>query len=263
MMSRRWVYLREMGLAPIWRLRHRSAGESESAPSAEEEKNDAAPPVEQRPKAHVLEFPKPKPHPVPGLPPEPSPPLPIDGIDTMGWPELEESIRACQRCVLCKKRIQAVPGVGDQQARWMFVGEGPGEHEDRRGEPFVGPAGQLLDQMLAAIGLHRSKGVYIANAVKCRPPHNRTPEAAEIATCLPFLDRQIALIQPKLLIALGRPAAQALLGHEIKIASARKKRFERGGIPVVVTYHPAYLLRNPNDKGKAWEDLCFIRSIFG
>jgi len=179
----------------------------------------------------------------------------------MDWQELEETIHACRACVLCKQRTQAVPGVGDRQARWMFVGEGPGAEEDRRGEPFVGQAGRLLDRMLAALDLERGKDVYIGNAVKCRPPHNRTPEAAEIAACAAFLDRQIALVRPRLLIALGRPAAQALLGREISIAAARGKRFERDGVPVIVTYHPAYLLRNPLDKGKAWEDLCFARRI--
>jgi len=143
----------------------------------------------------------------------------------------------------------------------MFVGEGPGAEEDRRGEPFVGAAGKLLDNMLVALGLKRGEGVYIANAVKCRPPLNRTPEAAEIAACAPFLDRQIALVQPKVLVALGRPAAQALLGRETSIAAARGKRFEKDGIALTVTYHPAYLLRNPLDKGKAWEDLCFARRL--
>jgi len=143
----------------------------------------------------------------------------------------------------------------------MFVGEGPGSEEDQRGEPFVGQAGRLLDNMLAALGLNRSQDVYIANAVKCRPPHNRTPEPAEVATCLPYLERQIELIRPKLLVALGRPAALALLGTEISIAGARGRIFDCRGIPVVVTYHPAYLLRNPQDKGKAWADLCFARRL--
>ncbi|MDR3213954.1 MAG: uracil-DNA glycosylase [Azoarcus sp.] len=182
-------------------------------------------------------------------------------IAALDWPALEETILACRACPLCERRTQAVPGVGDRGARWMFVGEGPGAEEDRRGEPFVGQAGKLLDNMLAALGLKRGEDVYIANAVKCRPPHNRTPEAAEIAACLPYLDRQIKLVRPRLLIALGRPAAQALLGREISIAAARGKRFEHAGVAVTVTYHPAYLLRNPLDKGKAWEDLCFARRL--
>lgn len=182
-------------------------------------------------------------------------------IATLDWDALEAGIRDCKACVLCERRKQAVPGVGDRQARWMLVGEGPGAEEDQRGEPFVGQAGRLLDNMLAAIGLKRGEDVYIANAVKCRPPHNRTPERGEIAACLPYLDRQIALVQPQLLIALGRPAAQALLDREIAISAARGKRFERAGVAVVVTYHPAYLLRNPQDKAKAWEDLCFARRL--
>ena len=151
-------------------------------------------------------------------------------------------------------------GVGDQRADWLLVGEGPGAEEDLRGEPFVGQAGKLLDNMLAAIGLRRGADVYIANAVKCRPPENRTPEPAEIDACRPFLQRQIEMIQPRLIVALGRPAAQALLGEEVKIAAARGRLHDYQGIPLVVTYHPAYLLRNLGDKAKAWEDLCFMRS---
>jgi DNA polymerase len=152
-----------------------------------------------------------------------------------------------------------VLGVGDVDADWLFVGEGPGAEEDERGEPFVGQAGKLLDAMLAAIDLKRGDNVYIANTVKCRPPGNRTPEPAETAACWPFLARQIALIRPKIIVALGRPAAQMLLNTEVKIGAARGQLFEHGGIPVIVTYHPAYLLRNLPDKAKAWEDLCFMR----
>lgn len=183
-------------------------------------------------------------------------------IATLDWDALETDIRACSACGLCEGRMQAVPGVGDRSAGWLFVGEGPGAEEDKRGEPFVGPAGRLLDAMLAAIGLARGEGVYIANSVKCRPPFNRTPQAEEIATCLPYLERQIALIQPSLIVALGRPAAQALLGQEVKINAARGRVFRRGDVPVVVTYHPAYLLRNPADKARAWADLCHARGVF-
>jgi uracil-DNA glycosylase len=184
--------------------------------------------------------------------------LRIAGLD---WAALEEDIRNCKACELYQRRQQAVPGVGDRNARWMLIGEGPGAEEDLRGEPFVGKAGQLLDNMLAAIGLKRGEDVYIGNAVKCRPPHNRTPEAGELACCRPYLERQIALVRPQLLIALGRPAAQVLLGSELSISAARGKVFQYGDTPVVVTYHPAYLLRNPQDKGKAWEDLCFARRL--
>jgi DNA polymerase len=236
---RRNAILREMGLAPLWRLRLPAEAEAANVSTDADAE----------------------------LPAEPSPVGTGTGnvltarVAAMDWQELEEAIRTCRACALCEKRTQAVPGVGDRQARWMFVGEGPGAEEDRRGEPFVGQAGRLLDHMLAAIGLKRGEDVYIANAVKCRPPLNRTPEVAEMAACAAFLDRQIALVRPRLLIALGRPAAQALLGREISIAAARGKRFERDGVPLIVTYHPAYLLRNPLDKGKAWEDLCFTRRL--
>jgi DNA polymerase len=182
-------------------------------------------------------------------------------ITTLEWEALEADMRTCRACVLCEQRKQAVPGVGGRKADWMLVGEGPGREEDLRGEPFVGQAGRLLDNMLAALGLERGSTVYIANAVKCRPPHNRTPEAAEIGACLPYLERQIELVAPRLLLALGRPAAQALLNTEISISRARGRSFDYRGIPVVVTYHPAYLLRNPQDKGKAWADLCFARKL--
>jgi uracil-DNA glycosylase len=180
-------------------------------------------------------------------------------IARMGWDELNAAIGNCTACVLCKTRKQAVPGVGDVNADWLFVGEGPGAEEDERGEPFVGQAGKLLDAMLAAIDLRRGEKVYIANAVKCRPPNNRTPEAEETAACWPFLERQIELMKPKLIVALGRPAAQTLLQSEVKISAARGRLFAYKGTPLVVTYHPAYLLRNLPDKAKAWEDLCFMR----
>ena len=177
----------------------------------------------------------------------------------MGWDELRDAVSACRACDLCKQRKQAVLGVGDAHADWLFVGEGPGAEEDERGEPFVGQAGKLLDAMLAAIDLKRGDNVYIANTVKCRPPGNRTPEPSETAACWPFLARQIALLQPKLIVALGRPAAQTLLQAEVKIGAARGQLFEHQGIPLIVSYHPAYLLRNLPDKAKAWEDLCFMR----
>ena len=276
--------LREMGLGPIWLKRG-----NDQAAFVPDSITPAQPAVEPSPaKAERLIPPGPAPAAVAISPRaasaaaradavpkseqarQPSPPqqflqpndtVRLARVETLDWTALEDDIRACRACVLCERRKQAVPGVGDRQARWMLVGEGPGEEEDRRGEPFVGQAGRLLDNMLAALGLDRTKDVYIANAVKCRPPHNRTPERVELAACLPYLDRQIALVQPRLLVALGRPAAQALLDRELAISAARGKRFERHGIPVVVTYHPAYLLRNPQDKAKAWEDLCFARRI--
>ena len=181
-------------------------------------------------------------------------------IAVMDWDALRCSVAACRACELCQTRKQAVLGVGDLAPDWLFVGEGPGAEEDERGEPFVGQAGKLLDAMLAAIDLERGKKVYIANTVKCRPPGNRTPTPAETAACWPYLQRQIALLRPRLIVALGKPAAQTLLGREVKVGEARGRLFEHQGIPLIVTYHPAYLLRTLQDKAKAWEDLCFARA---
>jgi uracil-DNA glycosylase len=173
------------------------------------------------------------------------------------WPELKQKVHDCTACKLRAGCTQTVFGVGDEQADWLFVGEGPGADEDEQGEPFVGQAGKLLDNMLAAIKLKRGDNVYIANIVKCRPPGNRTPEPDEIATCLPYLQRQIALIKPKLIVALGKTAATALLGRDAPLGSLRGAVHEYQGIPLLVTYHPAYLLRSPAEKAKAWQDLCF------
>ena len=177
-------------------------------------------------------------------------------LDKHGWPELKAMVRDCTACRLRAGCTQAVFGVGDEQADWLFVGEGPGADEDARGEPFVGQAGKLLDNMLLAIKLRRGKNVYIANIVKCRPPNNRAPEADEIAACLPYLQRQIELINPRLIVALGKTAANALLGHEAPLGSLRGRLHDYRGVPLVVTYHPAYLLRSPMEKAKAWQDLC-------
>jgi uracil-DNA glycosylase family 4 len=155
---------------------------------------------------------------------------------------------------------RAVPGVGDVRAEWLFVGEAPGAEEDAKGEPFVGQAGRLLDSMLAALGMSRIKAVYIANVLKCRPPGNRAPTPLEVEACLPYLDRQIALIQPKLIVALGKSAATTMLHVEATIASLRGRVHRYRGVPLIVTYHPAYLLRNLPDKAKAWEDLCLARA---
>ena len=178
------------------------------------------------------------------------------GVDTMGWDDLEQAVASCQACGLCRGRRNTVFGVGDRQAGWMIVGEAPGENEDLQGEPFVGNAGQLLDSMLRSIGLDRSRGVYIANVIKCRPPGNRNPEPGEVAQCEPFLRRQIALVRPRLILAMGRFAVQSLLGTTEPIGRLRGQVHACDGVPVVVTYHPAYLLRNLPDKAKAWADLC-------
>ena len=181
---------------------------------------------------------------------EPAPP---------GWIEIKQAVPACTACGLHKTRTQTVFGVGDESADWMLIGEAPGAEEDRLGEPFVGQAGRLLDNMLAAIGLKRGDNVYIANVLKCRPPGNRNPEPDEVGKCTPFLKRQIALIEPKLIMAMGRFAAQTLLASDASIASLRGRVHRYEGVPLIVTYHPAYLLRTLPDKAKAWQDLVFAR----
>jgi uracil-DNA glycosylase len=177
----------------------------------------------------------------------------------VSWIELKQAVPACTACGLHKTRTQTVLGVGDELADWLLVGEAPGAEEDRLGEPFVGQAGRLLDNMLAAIDLSREKNVYICNVLKCRPPGNRNPEPAEVAKCTPHLHAQIELIRPKLIVAMGRFAAQTLLATDASIASLRGRVHRYAGVPLVVTYHPAYLLRNLPDKAKAWEDLVFAR----
>lgn len=230
---RRSALLRQMGLAPLWRLREPGKREAETVRMS-----------------------------------CPSPDMPVMGndraslISRMGWEELRASIADCRACDLCRERKQAVPGIGDETADWLFVGEAPGAEEDARGEPFVGQAGKLLDAMLAAIGLKRTENVYIANAVKCRPPGNATPSEEEMSACRPYLERQIELLQPHLIVALGRPAAQTLLGKEVKIADARGRQFQAFGKTLIVTYHPAYLLRTLTDKARAWEDLCLARRTY-
>ena len=185
----------------------------------------------------------------------------------MDWDALEASIRSCTRCRLCEGRKLAVPGVGDRNARWLFVGEGPGRTEDQQGEPFVGPAGKLLDNMLRALGLARGEATYIANVVKCRPVgadgRDRPPSADESAACRPYLERQIALIQPRIIVALGKVSALALLGlpEDSSLSSVRGKPASYAGRPLVPTFHPAYLLRKPADKALAWRDLCTARRI--
>lgn len=179
------------------------------------------------------------------------------------WQGLREQVAACQRCVLHAGRTQTVFGVGDPKAQWMVVGEAPGSEEDKRGEPFVGAAGQLLTAMLAAIDLPRER-VFIANILKCRPPDNRDPKPAEVAQCLPYLQRQIEWIKPQMILAFGRVAAQNLLGLEQPLSRLRGQvhRLAPHNTPVIVTYHPAYLLRAPTEKRKAWEDLKFARRSF-
>jgi uracil-DNA glycosylase family 4 len=198
------------------------------------------------------------------LPPRVTPPIAALGAREAGvdWPELRARVAACTRCGLSATRTQTVFGVGNLHADWLIVGEAPGADEDRKGEPFVGRAGQLLNSMLHAVGLAREQ-VYIANVLKCRPPGNRDPNPTEAAECLPYLERQIALLKPKIMLAVGRIAAQNLLHTDKTLGSLRQQvhRFGASSVPLIVTYHPGYLLRTPTDKRKTWEDLKFAREV--
>jgi uracil-DNA glycosylase len=249
-----------MGLAPLWRLRARDAapGDAQSLAASAPEPSAVSidpPAMAASSRALIRET-------------APARALPEGGgertarIARLSMDELKAEVKPCSACGLCKSRTQTVFGVGDESADWMIVGEAPGAEEDARGEPFVGQAGRLLDNMLAAIGLARGENVYIANVLKCRPPGNRNPEAAEVAQCSPLLARQIELVQPKLIIAMGRFAAQTLLNSDASIASMRGKLYRYQGVQTIVTYHPAYLLRSLPEKAKAWEDLCFARANF-
>jgi DNA polymerase len=175
------------------------------------------------------------------------------------WEQLADAVAHCTACKLHSSRTQGVLGTGDRNADWLIIGEAPGADEDRVGEPFVGQAGKLLDAMLAALDLKRGENVYIANVLKSRPPSNRNPEPDEVAACRPYLLAQVELIQPKLILALGRFAAQSLLATDEAIARLRGRVHRFQNVPLVVTYHPAYLLRNLPDKARAWEDLCLAR----
>lgn len=177
------------------------------------------------------------------------------------WLTLEQSVAGCTACDLASSRTQTVFGRGNPHARWLLVGEAPGEQEDRQGLPFVGPAGQLLDAMLRSLGLNPATDVYIANVLKCRPPKNRNPQGDEIAACQPYLRQQIALQQPAVIVALGRFAAQTLLDSEASIGSLRGRVHQYAGVPLVVSYHPAYLLRSLPEKAKAWQDLLRARQV--
>ncbi len=185
-----------------------------------------------------------------------------DNLPAPDWTTLQARVSACTQCILHKTRTQTVFGVGSRAADWMIVGEAPGAEEDRRGEPFVGRAGKLLDEMLRALGLSRER-VYIANILKCRPPNNRDPANDEADSCRHFLDRQIELVAPKIIVAVGRIAAQRLLQTDAPLGRLRQQKhyLADGQVPVVVTYHPAYLLRSPTQKRKAWQDLCFAAAM--
>jgi DNA polymerase len=246
--ERQQAMLREMGLRS-W----------QPAPAAA-----PAPAVIETPPAPVAIRPQPAPQPV-AAPARPS--VAPGAVATLDWPALREAVAACRACGLCESRTQTVFGVGHPQAHWMVVGEAPGENEDLQGEPFVGAAGQLLDRMLAALQLSRAadgpaeRSVYIANTLKCRPPRNRNPSPEEMLKCEPFLVRQIELLKPRIILAMGAFAVKALLRTEQPVGKLRGQVHRYQGVPLIVTYHPAYLLRSLPEKAKAWEDLCLAAGV--
>jgi uracil-DNA glycosylase len=201
--------------------------------------------------------------------------VPLSPSEPLDWLALQQAVSTCQACGLCQSRKNTVFGVGQASGTpqsaptvdWLIVGEAPGENEDLCGEPFVGAAGKLLDNMLKAIGQERTRNVYITNVLKCRPPANRNPAPAEMAQCAPYLQRQVALLQPKIILALGRFAVQTLLADgypavlTVPLGKLRGQVYAYQGVPVVVSYHPAYLLRNLPDKAKAWVDLCLAQEV--
>ncbi len=264
--------LRELGLSPVWKRRAapRRPDDNRQNPAATAKSAAAANPAAPEKSAARAETAAapiaPPPHNAPArgetdsaIPPAAAPEE--SAIARMRWQPLRETVAACRRCELCQMRKQAVFGVGDEDADIFFVGEGPGQEEDRLGEPFVGAAGQLLDAMLKSIGISRESGVYIANIVKCRPPQNRKPKPAEAAACMPYLHRQLALSNPRLIVALGGVAAAHLLQTNEPVGALRQRMHTYQGTPLVVTYHPAYLLRSPTEKRKSWNDLRMIRRL--
>ena len=244
----------EMGLGPVWTRRAGapdSPPEQAGLPGLQE---SADPGI--RPPAHAVRLEAP-----PAAPP-------ASEVAQMGWDALQTAVAGCVKCRLCESRTKTVFGVGDQKAKWLFIGEGPGRNEDLQGLPFVGPAGKLLDNMLLSMGLTRSDNAYIANVVKCRPTdddgRDRAPAPDEAAACMPYLQRQIELIQPAILVALGKTAAVALLGlpPDSPVGKLRGQVFHYGDVPLVVTYHPAYLLRRLTEKSKSWADLCLAMNAY-
>jgi len=259
--DRREVFLEEIGVGPLWRRREGAAVVDETY--AEPEILGTEP---------ITAF-DPLPVHVPvtvaaqsdNFPPKAPPAKEVAHMD---WSELKASVGGCVKCGLCKGRTNTVFGVGDERAKWLFIGEGPGRNEDLQGEPFIGQAGKLLDNMLLAMGLNRGENAYIANIVKCRPTddngRDRAPTPGEAAACIPYLQRQIELIQPTVLVALGKTAALSLLAldPETPVSKLRGTVHRYAGRPLVVTYHPAYLLRTMLDKKKAWADLCLAMATY-
>lgn len=260
--ARARAMLEEMGVRVWWPMPEAQTVTDAEAPAQEAQPSAVeAAPVAQRvaPAAVRIKPPEPMTAVAPAVAAVLAP-GPLPQVHDLDWASLEQAVQQCQACGLCTSRKNTVFGVGDVQAQWMVIGEAPGENEDLQGQPFVGQAGKLLDNMLRAIGLDRQAtgqaGVYIANTLKCRPPGNRNPEPQELATCAPYLVRQVQLVKPKIILAMGRFAVQSLLQTTEPIGKLRGRVHQYQGVPVVVTYHPAYLLRNPADKAKAWADLC-------
>lgn len=262
-LDRRAIFLQEMGVGPLWQKRSVS-GYVAAQPHIQENTETGlsgitfeALPNEAQPAVPVFDQ---------SIGSETRPA--VSEVAMMDWTQLKASVAGCVKCDLCRGRTNTVFGVGDEKAKWLFIGEGPGRNEDLRGEPFVGNAGKLLDNMLLAIGLKRGDNAYIANIVKCRPTDgagkDRPPTPEEVAACLPYLERQIALIEPTVLVALGKTAALSLLGldPETPVSKLRGTVHRYVGRPLIVTYHPAYLLRNLVDKKKAWEDLCLAMATY-
>lgn len=276
MTDRRTAFLQEMGLGPMWLRR-------DAIPAIEEPVMEAPPVVQAVASTPVIEVAKAPAFDsawddVPVAPSRPVAPVAMEApvivkpaandVAHMDWAQLKSAVAGCVKCGLCHGRTNTVFGVGDEKAKWLFIGEGPGRNEDQRGEPFVGQAGKLLDNMLLAMGLKRGDNAYIANIVKCRPTDasgkDRPPTPEESAACMPYLERQIALIKPTVLVALGKTAALSLLAldPETPVSKLRGTVHRHAGLPLVVTYHPAYLLRNMVDKKKAWADLCLAMQTY-
>jgi uracil-DNA glycosylase len=276
--ERQAAMLKEMGLRVDVRADAKANARADvrsAVPATPTPLTQSSPAVAPRPAVPARPAAAPPPHPAVSSPVQMHAPrsVSIDTIAAMDWPELRSAVASCTACKLCQGRTNTVFGVGHPNAHWMVVGEAPGEQEDAQGEPFVGKSGQLLDNMLRALGLSRavstdpekddpSKCVYIANSVKCRPPGNRNPAPDELAECEPFLIRQVALVRPKIILAMGRFAVQSLLRSSDPIGKLRGRVHHYQGVPLIVTYHPAYLLRNLEEKARAWDDLCLAAQTY-
>lgn len=275
--NRRVAFLNEMGLGPVWSQRSAAALQEldeapADAPAPVISSVTASAPLEKE--FRVAEntssaWADVAPAKIAAIAPALTKPIiPVTDVAQMDWQQLKSVVSTCTQCDLCKSRTQTVFGVGDQKARWLFVGEGPGRNEDFQGLPFVGPAGKLLDNMFVAMGMQRGENTYIANIVKCRPTdsnkRDRPPAAEEANACMPYLERQIALINPTVIVALGKTAALSLLKLDpaTPVSKLRGTVHRYAGLPVIVTYHPAYLLRSPAEKSKTWADLCLAMQTY-